>query len=738
MNRKNGIVYLLLLLMVACGGQSTTPKPPEPKGDIKGLVTISPSAPSQAFMGEAVTRQLNASQRLEQLELQLSETLNLADKPAFVAGEVIIEFKPGLATAALDRLSISPFEVRRVRSLVSGKMSLYRQEGLSAKETLELAQSLRTRPDIASVSLNYYRYPSRTPNDELYHLMWHYNNINLPLAWDITTGSSEVVVAVLDTGILYDPDNPQKSHSDFESRLLTGYDFVSDLANAGDGDGRDANPFDPGPERSTSYHGSHVAGTIGAASNNDKDITGVDWAAKIQPIRVIGLNGVTVADEVDGILWAAGLAVQGIATNPTPAQIINMSLGGPGCAPAEQEALTQALNAGVIIVVAAGNENDNAANYGPAGCNGPITVGATDFANARAPYSNYGTRVDVMAPGGNTSADLNGDGYIDGVLSFGKDDNTDKLNFKFLQGTSMASPHVAGVIALMKAVKPSLTHEEARQVLQATAQPLSAQSCNRPSANECGTGLIDAYAALQALNTTNPAPPKTDISFSPANLDFGLSKSELELSLTNASGAASIWKATSFSESESNPALTPEAFVFNLNPPQGTIAAGASQTVRISFDRSLLSLEGSYQFSLNFDINGQEKSLALFIAVSLKPSPSVDVKGTLVIACYDLGESCDEDLSEVYVVDDSGMFGSYVFTNLLDGNYLIGGYKDSNANKDIDEGDYFGFYSLNGLGETTVKPPANNINFMIQELKGSDRLAMTRTQLYQLFKLPSY
>ncbi len=477
-----------LSLLAACapqGGGSNG-------GDISGQVSLGSSIP-QGGTGGVVSKPV-----LERgLSFAVGKMAGLATEQDFVVGELIVRFRPGAVPRRDATMMANGLELSLVRDLGLENTRLLRAAVRDKEATLELLKSFKSRSDVLYAQLNYIRHAFKTPDDEFYPLQWHYPAMNLPQAWDLETGtSSAVTVAVIDTGIL-------SGHPDFTGKLLPGYDFISNPSMANDGDGRDNDPEDPGdePGGQGSYHGSHVAGTVAAATNEGKGVAGVSWGAKILPVRVLGVGGGTDADIIDGILWSAGLSVSGVPANPNPAQVINMSLGGSGkCSdlPLWQDAVNKAGAKGSIIVAAAGNENEDASGFIPASCSGVITVGATETRGYRSPYSNYGARIDVMAPGGDTSVDRNGDGYADGVLSPIRRDSDGVYIWAFYQGTSMASPHVAGLVALMKSKKPSLTHSEALAILKQTARPLSATACQRPSASDCGAGLVDAAAALQA------------------------------------------------------------------------------------------------------------------------------------------------------------------------------------------------------------------------------------------------
>ncbi len=348
-----------------------------------------------------------------------------------------------------------------------------------------------------------------TPNDPRYGEQWHYGytagsseGLNLPLAWNISTGSADTVVAVLDTGILFD-------HPDLIGRTVPGYDMISSPLAENDTDpGRDANPADPGdwieenecpggnPPFPSSWHGTHVAGTIGAASDNGVGVAGVNWQAKILPVRVLGKCGGSTSDIIDAVRWAAGLAVPGAPANANPADVINLSLGGSGaCLGSEQSAFDDAVSAGATVVIAAGNSASDAAGFSPGNCNNIITVAATDRGGDRASYSNYGSVIEVSAPGGETAG-----AKSNGVLSTlnAGDTSPGAHTYDFYQGTSMAAPHVAGLASLIKGVQPGFSQAQVLGVLEDTARPFPAgSSC---STSICGAGIVDAFAAVYAAS----------------------------------------------------------------------------------------------------------------------------------------------------------------------------------------------------------------------------------------------
>jgi len=362
--------------------------------------------------------------------------------------------------------------------------------------TLKAIKHLRQQPEIEYAEPNYRIKSLLTPSDPAYVYQWHYGAINLPQAWNITTGSSDVTVAVVDTGVYL-------AHPDLQGQLVPGYDFVSAVANANDGDGIDPDPNDPGDSvhvGSSSWHGTHVAGTVAAAMNNREGGTGVAPGARVMPLRALGKDGGLSYDVLQAVRFAAGLENDSGTVPEKPADIINLSLGGGGYSQAAQNLYREVRAKGIIVVAAAGNEGTNEPLY-PASYDGVISVAASDLRGNRAPYSNTGPFVDVTAPGGLMSVDYNNDGYADGVLSTAVRETTTakEKSYVFYQGTSMAAPHVSGVIALMKSVYPGLTPDEFDSLLASGAITDDKGEAGRDDLY--GYGLIDAYRAVEAART---------------------------------------------------------------------------------------------------------------------------------------------------------------------------------------------------------------------------------------------
>ncbi len=429
---------------------------------------------------------------------------------------IIVKYKDSSATghglsmpqAEMDTLSRrAGTGLRHVRRLASGAQLMRLQRRQRGARMADIINELESSPDVEYAEPDIMMYPLAVPNDSRYHEQWQYYEatagINLPTAWDAAQGSG-VIVAVIDTGYL--------PHTDLDANILPGYDMISDVDVAQDGDGRDADARDNGdwasantcyngsPATDSSWHGTHVAGTIAAVTNNSTGVAGVAYNAKVLPVRALGRCGGYLSDIADSIIWAAGGSISGVPDNPNPAQVLNLSLGGAGsCSITSQNAIDTARSLGATVVVAAGNENTNASNSNPANCNGVIAVAATNRNGGRSFYSNYGAVVDLAAPGGDLTSGSN-----NGILSTLNSGRTTAAadSYAFFQGTSMASPHVAGVAALLYEIDPAIAPDQVESTLKSTARSF-------PSACEqCGSGIVDAAAAVAAVSGL-ASPPMT-------------------------------------------------------------------------------------------------------------------------------------------------------------------------------------------------------------------------------------
>ncbi len=473
---------------------------------------------------------LNLMERTEKVAKALADRPDMKSAKADTPGKVIV--KPKDATAFLKATKAKAFEtiafIGTPKKLANGQFSLQLDPQLLSPQssldlrarTLKALEEIKQRPDVEYVQLNYRaKYQAKIPTDPRFPKQWNFFNngatkdqspggINLPDAWDSGQGNPDIVVAIIDTGILPDHEDIKGSPN-----LLPGFDFITDDKAANESgtseSGRDPNPVDEGdgvaagecgvgePAEPSSWHGSHVAGIVGAGNtNNNIDIAGVNWHVRVLPIRVLGKCGGDNKDINAAIRWAAGITVPGVPDNPTPARVINLSLGfETPCskAPDTQSAITAAHNKGVVIVAAAGNSAEDARDFTPASCEHVIAVAASDARGRLASrYSNFGPRIDIMAPGGDVQRDDDGDGIPDGILSFVKG------GLARYNGTSMAAPHVSGVVALILARNPSLIPDQVLDQLKRNAMPRTTTQC--PQA--CGAGLLNALFP----NSATPAP----------------------------------------------------------------------------------------------------------------------------------------------------------------------------------------------------------------------------------------
>lgn len=474
------LMFLSSLLTSCPGRESETPAPPV--GSISGAVFLPGSIGSSAITphNSGVT------------------TPPSPKASAVVEGEYLISFKPTMTAQGLGRLSLQIGEksltLTRLLWAPAVKLGLYRVVENKGVDPASIESALQNFQHVASVSPNSIVHVNAIPNDPLYPLQWHYEAMNLPKAWDITTGNG-IVVAVVDTGIT--------PNEDFSSKILPGIDMIMDPSN-GDGDGIDLDPTDLGTK---SHHGTHVAGTIAASSNNGKGVAGVSWGARILPVRALSENGGTAAAILYGILWAAGEQISNLPVNRNPARIINLSLSAPNtsCSQDYNDVLGYVTSKNIVVVASAGNDKVDAATATPANCPQPIVVAASTLSGGLAPYSNDGSRIDIIAPGGNLN-EVFGSGCQGpcpaGVLSTDYDFGSNRSTVQMMQGTSMAAPHVSGAAALYLSVVPNATPAQVRAAMRSAARPLL-KACTRA----CGPGVLDVAALLSGSGQAKPTLP---------------------------------------------------------------------------------------------------------------------------------------------------------------------------------------------------------------------------------------
>lgn len=428
--------------------------------------------------------------------------------------------------------------IRHKRRSTPGTDVVQLDRYMSGAELQAVLDRLNADPEVEFAVADQRRQIQQLPTDQLILDQWYLLSVEpaatrTDQAWDLTTGSASTVVAVLDTGVLF-------NHPDLDGKLLPGYDFVSNPVMANDGDGADSDASDPGDwveaadrvnpgfgncsNRSSSWHGTRVSGLIGASTNNDVGVAGVGWDTQILPVRVLGKCGGPDSDIIDGMRWAAGLPVDGVPLNPNPAQIINMSLGGDAsCNAAYQSAVDEIVAQGTLIVASVGNEGIPVGT--PANCDGVLGVSGIRQAGTKVGYSNLGTGADIAAPAGNC---VNQPPYTaaapcvysilvainSGATAPAVDIYSDKVTLPIF-GTSFSSPLVAGAAALMHSVNPQLTPAQFTTLLQESSMPFPTSSsttnriCRVPTTFvqgeecicttvTCGSGMLNTFAAVSA------------------------------------------------------------------------------------------------------------------------------------------------------------------------------------------------------------------------------------------------
>ena len=465
---------------------------------------------------------MNARRQLVRFVLPLILTLAVAS-PSLAQSQarIIVKLRDAGAKSAatakartekLARLAGTP--LRHVREMALGADVVIADLANEA-EGERIAARLATDPDVAFAQVDHrvHALQAQLPVNDVFAAQQHYldndaTSVSVYAAWEVTHGSPGIVVAVVDSG--YRP------HAGMAGRILPGYDMISDLDVANDGDGRDADASDPGdwvsvdeatpdcPAHGSIWHGTSVAGVIGANTNDGAWTAGIDWNAKILPVRVLGKCGGYDSDVLDGIAWAAGLDVPGVPRNPTPAQVINLSLGATSSCPQAYASVAQAAYAHGItraIVAAAGNDAQDVSTASPANCPGFLAIASTTAVSGNlAKFSNYGEGITLSAPGGAANFRTPADSVV--VLSNAGDTTPEADNVVREGGTSFSAPMVSGTVALMLAVAPWLSPDQVHAVLVASAKPFPATSdC---TTDRCGAGILDAGAAVRGAQAIAP------------------------------------------------------------------------------------------------------------------------------------------------------------------------------------------------------------------------------------------
>jgi serine protease len=414
--------------------------------------------------------------------LMVYKGLNRRKKARFVPGEVVVRFNEGLSAEGIKDFA------KKMGGRIKKSSKYANFEIISLPEDMDVLDAVRrlsSQPGVIYAEPNYIRYAHFTPNDRYFHYQWHLQKINIEEAWDINFGADpSVIVAVIDTGVAYENYKQFRKGTDLEgTNFIPGFDFVDN----------DNHPDDEGD--GMMGHGTFVTGTIAQTTNNAFGIAGIAFNATIMPLRILDADGTgTTADLAEALYFAT---LNG-------ASVINMSLGGPDPSSEEEEAIRFAYNSGVVLVASAGNDRDaenppSDVDY-PARYKQVLAVGATDYNNNVTFYSNAGAGLDIVAPGGDTTADLNDDDYGDGILqqSFLIPDYGDFYYF-FLQGTSFSAPHISGIAALLISQYGLTEPEMIYDALRYTTIDLGTKGKD----NDNGYGLANARNILKAMGIDN-------------------------------------------------------------------------------------------------------------------------------------------------------------------------------------------------------------------------------------------
>lgn len=407
-------------------------------------------------------------------EFHVGQPCLSAGVASYVPDEIVVKFKDGVSKQQED---IAKGELGVTTVSANAQIGIQQLRIPAGKTVEQMVAAFSQRADVEYAEPNYIAQAFMTPNDPYYVYQWHMPLINMPTAWDQSTGIPGVVVAVIDCGVAYETYGAYTQAPDLAgTNFVPGYDFVNN----------DTHPNDD------CAHGTHVTGTIAQTTNNSLGVAGIAFNCSIMPIKVLDASGNgTYTNIVNGITFAAD----------NGAEVINMSLGGASGSTALQNAVIYAYNLGVTIVCAAGNAGTSAPQY-PAAYSQCISVSAVRYDRTYTSYTSYGSTIDICAPGGDVTIDQNGDGYVDGVLQQTHNGvNYGTFGYYFYEGTSMACPHVAGVAALLiSKAGGAMTPAAVRAALQNTATDLGGAGWDQ----FYGYGLVNANAALATIGNNPP------------------------------------------------------------------------------------------------------------------------------------------------------------------------------------------------------------------------------------------
>lgn len=636
-----------------------------------------------------------------------------------ISGEIIVKYKNDgdvLSDDGLfDNLLYKDLEIPQLEKIdISDPSALSHFELLTAqfshsdlalrqfnRDSFEKIQTLKKMSEVQSheaveiVSPNFIRRIQRIPDDtEFDDNQENLNVMNLPNAWDITVGDAvdDVIIAVVDTGVY-------SNHIDLKNKLIDGYDFVSSVANSLDGDGIDPNPEDPGDSpnvNESSWHGSHVAGIAAAESDNNEGIAGVSWGAKIMPLRACGAQSICdTSDIIQAVRYAAGLNNSSGTIPDEPADIINLSFGGSGFSPVEDALFQQISDLGIIVVASAGNDESTELNY-PASYDDVFSIGAIDNSKALTFFSNYGVTLDLVAPGRLVLSTIVNEDENTGVQS---------SDYAFYSGTSMSAPHVAGVLALMKAVYPDLTPEDFRALINSGT--ITEDLGDEGRDDFYGYGLLDADLAVQAavsLDNGDPLPQAANIS--PRYIDLGTANTSYFV-LENIGGGNPV--VSSINEDESW-----------LNIVGTSVDGNGFGTYQVDvIGRSGLS-DGFYATEVEFEfVSGLKQNIPILMTNG--EVSTIGQTANLIVYLSQFDES--ENFQTVQFLGSvesqgNGVF-SYRFDNIPEGSYEIAASTNIDFNTLLcTEGEACGVYPRLGFPENFyLNSNYTNVNFEVELVK---------------------
>jgi serine protease len=543
---------------------------------------------------------------------------------AETAVDVIVKLKAGSDSTQFAKLSSGGERVALLARRTGLGLDLNREIAatmiaskvhLAGASRAAVLERLRADPAVEFAVPDHRRYPHAVPNDTRFNGQWYLQNtevssVNATTAWDRELGTTGIVVAVLDTGVLY--DHPDLGRGDRGGKLLPGFDFVTGSLQANDGAGRDNDPSDPGDwvndtdkaanpalancdVTGSSWHGTRVAGMVGALTNNTAGVAGLSWNSFILPVRVLGKCGGTDSDILAGMRWAAGLDVAGAPANPTPARILNMSLGSESACEASYRAVIDELTAlKVLVVISAGNEGTVVSS--PANCPGVAAVAALRHAGSKVGFSNLGSEVTIGAPGGNC-VNVNGGPCLFSLDTTSNTGTTTPATNNFTDqtiinvGTSFSAPIVSGIAALMLSRNANLSTTQLLARLREGARPFPTSVAGEPNlptchvpvnaqdfqleqclctTATCGAGMVSASNSIEAADRPIAAVAR------PVNVAAGQN-----VSLNAAASAAACNRTiASFAWTVVSPTTNPPAIV-GADTSTATVIAPASGSITV-------------------------------------------------------------------------------------------------------------------------------------------------------------